>query len=90
MGNPTSSTRQFVDGSTMLRVGHIPATARMCHRPGLSDLINRSIPCNTGLDLGTLVTGMICDTPEKTIKAAAKTTCHCLGEASKALGTLTR
>jgi hypothetical protein len=34
----------------------------MCHRLGLIDLINRSIPCNTDLDLGTLVTGMVCDT----------------------------
>ena len=62
MSNPTSSTQQFVDDSTMLRVGHIPAIARMCHRLGLIDLINRSIPCNTDLDLGTLVTGMVCDT----------------------------
>ena len=62
MGKPTSSTQQFVDDSIMLRVGHIPAIARMCHRLGLIDLINESIPCNTDIDLGTLVMGMICDT----------------------------
>jgi transposase len=46
----------------MLPIGHIPAIARMCHRVGLIDLINESIPCNTDVDLGTLVTGMVCDT----------------------------
>ena len=46
----------------MVRVGHIPAIAQMCHRLGLIDLINESIPCNTDIDIGTLVTGMICDT----------------------------
>jgi len=62
MSKPASSVQQFVDESTMLRIGHIPAIARMCHRLGLIDLINESIPCNTDVDLGTLVTGMICDT----------------------------
>lgn len=62
MSKPTSPAQQFVDDSIMLRVGHIPAVARMCHRLGLIDLINESIPCNTDIDLGTLVTGMICDT----------------------------
>jgi len=62
MSKPTSSIQQFVDDSTMLRVGHIPAIAGMCHRIGLIDLINESIPCNTDVDLGTLVTGMVCDT----------------------------
>ena len=60
MSNPTA--QQFVDDSIMLRVGHIPAIARMCHRLGLIDLINESIPCNTDLDIGTLVIGLICDT----------------------------
>lgn len=46
----------------MLRVDHIPAIARMCHRLGLTDLINESIPCNTDVDIGTLVVGMVCDT----------------------------
>ena len=58
----TSTAQQIVDDSSMLRVGHIPTIARMCHRLGLIDLINESIPCNTDIDLGTLVTGMICDT----------------------------
>ena len=62
MSNPTTSAQQFVDDSTMPRVGHIPAIARMCHRLGLIDRINKSIPCNTDVDLGTLVTGMVCDT----------------------------
>lgn len=62
MNNTTSPAQQVVDDSTMLRVGHIPAIARMCHRLGLIDLINESIPCNTDIDIGTLVTGMICDT----------------------------
>lgn len=62
MSNSTTPSQQLVDDSTMLRVGHIPAIARMCHRLGLIDLINKSIPCNTDLDLGTLVTGMVCDT----------------------------
>lgn len=62
MSKPASFAQQFVDDSTMLRVGHIPAIARMCHRLGLIDLINESIPCNTDVDLGTLVTGMVCDT----------------------------
>ena len=58
----SSTAQQFVDDSIMLRVGHIPVIARICHRLGLIDLINESIPCNTDIDLGTLVTGMICDT----------------------------
>jgi len=62
MSKPVSSAQQLVDDSIMLRVHHIPAIARMCHRLGLIDLINESIPCNTDLDLGTLVTGMVCDT----------------------------
>ena len=61
MSNSTSA-QQFVDDSIMLRVGHIPPIARMCHRIGLIDLINESIPCKTDIDLGTLVMGMICDT----------------------------
>jgi hypothetical protein len=43
-------------------VGHIPVIAQTCLRLGLIDLINESIPCNTDVDLGTLVTGMVCDT----------------------------
>lgn len=62
MSNPTSSAQNFVDESTMIRLNHIPVIARMCHRIGLIDLINESIPCNTDLDLGTLVVGMVCDT----------------------------
>ena len=62
MSRPISSVQQFVDDSTMLRVDHIPAIARMCHRLGLTDIINESIPCNTDVDIGTIVTGMICDT----------------------------
>jgi transposase len=62
MSKPTSSVQQLVDGSVLLRVDHIPAVAAMCHRLGLIDIINDSIPCNTGVDIGTLVTGMICDT----------------------------
>ena len=62
MSLPISSVQQFVDDSTMLRVDHIPAIARMCHRLGLTDIINENIPCNTDVDIGTLVTGMICDT----------------------------
>lgn len=62
MSNRVISPQQLVDDSTILRVDHIPAIARMCHRLGLIDLINESIPCNTDLDLGTLVVGMVCDT----------------------------
>ena len=61
MSKPTSSAQQFVDDSVLLRVDHIPAVAAMCHRLGLIDIINDSIPCNTDIDIGTLVTGMICD-----------------------------
>jgi len=62
MSQPISSAQKLVDDSTMFRANHIPAVARMCHRIGLIDLINESIPCNTDLDLGTLVLGMVCDT----------------------------
>jgi len=62
MSKATSPTQQFVDDSAMLRVDHIPAIARMCHLLGLTDIINENIPCNTDVDIGTLVTGMICDT----------------------------
>ena len=62
MSNPVSPAQNLVDESTMFRVNHIPVIARMCHRIGLIDLINESIPCNTDLDLGTLVVGMVCDT----------------------------
>ncbi len=61
MSKPTSA-QQFADDPTTRQVGHIPAVARMCHRLGLIDLINESIPCNTDVDLGTLVVGMVCDT----------------------------
>lgn len=46
----------------MIPVNHMPVISRMCHRIGIIDLINESIPCNTDLDLGTLVVGMVCDT----------------------------
>jgi hypothetical protein len=62
MSNPTFSAQNWVDESAMIRVNHITVIARMCHRIGVIDLINESIPCNTDLDLGTLVVGMICDT----------------------------
>lgn len=62
MSQPTASPQQFVDQSTMLKMGHTPAVAQMCHRLSLVDLINESIPCNTDIDLGTLVIGMVCDT----------------------------
>ena len=62
MSKPISSVQKFVNDSTMIRVNHMPVIARMCHRIGLIDLINDSIPCNTNLDLGTLVVGMVCDT----------------------------
>lgn len=62
MSNSIYSAQNFVDDSTMIRINHIPVIARMCHRIGLIDLINDSIPCNTDLDLGTLVVGMVCDT----------------------------
>ena len=54
--------QKIVDDSTMIPVNHMPVIARMCHRIGVIDLINESIPCNTDLDLGTLVVGMVCDT----------------------------
>ncbi|MFT6241898.1 MAG: hypothetical protein ACJAQT_003998 [Akkermansiaceae bacterium] len=53
MNKPASSAQEFVDESTMLPIGHIPAIARMCHRVGLIDLINESIPCNT--DVGSSI-----------------------------------
>jgi transposase len=62
MSHSTFSAQKFVDESTMIRANHIPVIARMCHKIGLIDLINESIPCNTELDLGTLVVGMVCDT----------------------------
>jgi len=62
MSKPAHPVQQLVDDSIMMRVGHIPVIARMCHRLGLTDLINENIPCNTDVDIGTLVTGMICDT----------------------------
>ena len=62
MSRPTSNIQKFVDDSTMIRVDHIPVVARMCHRLGLIEIINKNIPCNTDTDPGTLVTGMICDT----------------------------
>jgi transposase len=34
----------------------------MCHRIGIIDIVNDNISCNTDIDLGTLVVGMICDT----------------------------
>ena len=48
-----STAQQFLDVFIMLRVGHIPTVARMCHRFGFIDLINESIPCNTDLDIDT-------------------------------------
>jgi hypothetical protein len=62
MSRTTFSAQQLVDDSVMLRVGHITVIARICHRLGLTDMINESIPCNTDIDLGTLITGMVCDT----------------------------
>jgi hypothetical protein len=34
----------------------------MCHRLGRIDIINENILCNTDIDIGTLVVGMVCDT----------------------------
>ncbi len=62
MSRPTYPAKQLVDDSVMLRVDHNPVIARMCHRQGLTDLFNESIPCNTEIELGTLVTSMVCDT----------------------------
>ena len=62
MGSPTSSARQILDESEILRVDHIPAISGMCHRLGLIEIINENIPCNTDIDIGTLVVGMVCDT----------------------------
>ena len=62
VSKPISSVQKIVDDSTMIPVNHMPVIARMCHRIGVIDLINESIPCNTDLDLGTLVVGMVCDT----------------------------
>ena len=62
MSKPAFSLQKFADDSTMLRLDHIPAVATMCHRMGLIDLINENLPCNTDVDPGTLVLGMVCDT----------------------------
>ena len=62
MSKHASSTQKFVNDSTTVRMNHIPAIARMCHRIGLVDIINENIPCDTQLDLGTLIVGMVCDT----------------------------
>ena len=62
MSKPASSLQKFVDDSTMLRLDHIPVIATMCHRIGLIDIINENLPCNTDVDPGTLVLGMVCDT----------------------------
>lgn len=62
MQNSSSPIQKFVDDSQMIQMNHIPAIARMCHKIGIIDLINDSIPCNTNIDLGTLVVGMVCDT----------------------------
>jgi len=61
MCNDSSPIQKIVDSSQMIQMNHIPAVARMCHKIGIIDLINDSIPCNTDIDLGTLVVGMICD-----------------------------
>ncbi len=62
MQHSSSPIQKFVDDSQMIQMNHIPAIARMCHKIGIIDLINDNIPCNTNIDLGTLVVGMICDT----------------------------
>lgn len=62
MQNNASPIQKLVDDSQMIPMNHIPAVARMCHRIGIIDIINDNIPCNTDIDLGTLVVGMICDT----------------------------
>jgi transposase len=62
MQNTTSPIQNFVDDSELMTMDHIPAVARMCHKIGIIDIINDNIPCNTDIDLGTLVVGMICDT----------------------------
>jgi transposase len=62
MSKQPSATQQFINESEMVPMNHIPAIARMCHQVGLIDIINENIPCNTDIDLGTLVLGMVCDT----------------------------
>ena len=62
MQKHASPIQKLVDDSQMIPMNHIPAVARMCHRIGIIDIINDNIPCNTDIDLGTLVVGMICDT----------------------------
>lgn len=62
MRSNSSPIQKIVNDSQMIQINHIPAVARMCHKIGMIDLINESIPCNTDIDLGTLVVGMVCDT----------------------------
>jgi len=62
MSKQSSSTQQIIDNSEIARMDHIPAISKMCHQIGLIDIINENIPCNTDIDPGTLVLGMICDT----------------------------
>jgi len=61
MNKQPSATQQFVNESEMVPMDHIPAIAQMCHQIGLIDTINENIPCNTDIDPGTLVLGMVCD-----------------------------
>lgn len=62
MSKPPSPTQQLIDDSVISRMDHIPAISKMCHQIGLIDIINENIPCNTDIDPGTLILGMICDT----------------------------
>ena len=57
---------QDIDGLlkelSVKRVDHLPIAAAFCRRIGLMDMVNRSVPTEMEVDIGTVVQAMVLDT----------------------------
>ena len=53
---------QIMENMKVARVDHLPIVAAFCRRIGLVETVNRVVPTNMEVDVGTVVQAMVLDT----------------------------
>ena len=57
-----SDIRTMLKGMNISQVGHLPVVAEFCRRIGLADTVNKAVPTEMVVDVGTVVQFMVLDT----------------------------
>jgi len=57
-----SDIRAMLKGMNISQAGHLPVVAEFCRRIGLADAVNKAVPTEMAVDMGTVVQFMVLDT----------------------------